>query len=442
LAFALEGSAPETGHVAWETSRPIELTFSQTVSPLELEQHVRIVPSTAFKVQSIDPDSMAFRLEPDTGWMPLTAYRLELDEGITSDSGEPIQGGAEISFSTAADWLAPSQVAWSGDSRLAAFVAPGQTGDDAYELYVVEPAKSLTPRPVYGGLSRRRPVFSRDGQKIMINSPNKDGTVDLWSISLDGTPELILTGSEYGFPGSIGAYPNPETDDLLLEVNSGGVDAHSDILQQLYIMSPGQKPRPLEDGATESVTMYALGWISKDEVLYLATHDNRNHSHSYQYEIKVFDQADGSSRLAAGEDNLVNNFGEVCRDSGGGAYFTTWSLFNSETWMEHRPDTLWQLAPGQRIPAKVWDERYVQYLSAASDGSRLVFLSNRGGIPAVVSRELPGGQERIFPVDGVPYAPSLSPDGNRLAVWVNSKDGLQLNMINPANGVVVGVVKP
>jgi len=299
----------------------------------------------------------------------------------------------------------PSSVAWSPDSRTLVYSMAGSLWKQKLDSPAAE---QLTAGPGYD----YHPDCSPDGRWIVYSSYGKDA-IELWALSLETGKSRQLTSR-----GAVNVEPRFSPDGKRIAFVSTSYQKHFHIF----------------------VAEFANGGLTDVKRL---TGENRSHLPRYYYsefdhEISPAWSPDGTELI------FVSNRGHIY---GTGGFWRMKAGPGAEAREIHYEETAWKARPdfssdGKRIVyasylGQQWHQLWVMPVAGGNafplsygdfdnvnprwspDGTRIAFISNRGGNTSLWTQEIPGGaQSQIVPTD----KHYLRPMG-RLAIQVLDSSG-------------------
>jgi Tol biopolymer transport system component len=453
----------------------VVIAFDAAVDPADLTKRAAFRPAVEGSWEAYGSGQrMLFKPAPDTGWTPLTAYTLVIEEAVWGAATEPFR----LSFRTgSSDWPELAYPAWATDGgRLAVLARPAAEPTASYARLTYDLAlatlgsRDLT-RLAEGAQPWQRPVWTADGGALVFaraggTPEGKYAPDEVWVVAPGPPPSArrLIPASDYAGPMWLAAHPAPGGRGYVVVANYGGVDAHSDVMQSLFIADPsGRKVRPISPSGG---TQHFLGWVGNDgRFLFLDTYDQKNQSHYFAYDVKTAVAGDGRDAGGASAEvktllsgGPVAGFADGSGNSGGppgsssvpvtaGSTFaiTTWQAYDTGTSIPHLPAGLVLLkadpsAPGGYKLVQVDLPGAAAWATPSPDGSKVVFACNAKGnwdlwvldVAAAIDGR---GQPR--PLTATPdddIMPAWSPDGRWIAFVLRHRDGAELKLVSPAGG--------
>ena len=412
---------PEAEYVDFPITDYLLFRFEPAVSVESLAGSLSFDPATQFEVQpDTNQDSQVLEIHFPAGLEPYTRYTLTISADLPASDGAIVLGrGRSLVFSTGPGdytWLGPP--AFSPDGAQVAWVAPGPSG---LTLFAGDVA-TMRQRVKVVGVQGSGPVFSPDGRYVYYAGLEK-GSPNVSRLDLEsGGSKVLVTNASLAAPAALTLQVSPDGLLLAVEADYGGVDAHSDLMKDVYVYNLASAalthlPQP-------GLTSRLLGW-SGQTPLYAATYQQFDNSHSFRYNLYRYEPGTQTETalLSAGELQNVGGFSLAGRDPsvGGatGAYWT-WEAQNLGVTIVHRPKDIWMMwgLDESTVPGPIpltGGGRYRDValspdatLAAAAkvvDGSWDVVILDTGD---ATERDVAGGEATQF-------RPAWSPDGTRIA---------------------------
>ncbi|MGE5561509.1 MAG: hypothetical protein ACM3XN_10765 [Chloroflexota bacterium] len=447
---------PEPGEVGIMRWSRLLVLFDRPVTEAAIKAGLAVDPPLALRFEPYGDTGWA--VSPLTGWAEARLYSVRLSGQLAAAGGEVLGSDVAWSFRTAAlpppDDVAGPGAAWETTLGLTAPVwspdgqrlAVVRRGDDHYDwqLAVIDIASGK--QSIVGPADPVPPVWL-DGSHIAVaaRSSQPGAGVEFRQYDLSrGTYRILASPTDlrqYAFLVTPHRAPDGG---WLLEVNQGGLDAHSDVSQSFALLNAAGGVRWLDEPAG---TKWFLGWDGAGRAVFLNTFENFNHSHDFRYDIMAWDPGDDQPATLAGGGPIANFGGAACQ--GDEVALWTWTAVDTGNSIDHRParllryriqdNELLDLLP--RMPAG--DSGNPNGLAAcvedswpswAPDGLRLAFASNRGSSWDIWTMNADGSDPRRLTTDeGEDTHPAWSPDGTTIA-FLSTRSGVREVWLMDASG--------
>lgn len=420
---------PENGSVDVRVDDYLILKFDRPVSLNSLRDNLTLSPGVPVEVlPSQDPsDPLAVEVHPTQALAPFTRYTVTVAAGLKSaDDAVTMGRDRSLVFSTGPVSAGGLGVSWSPDGTRVAWTAPGagRTSD----LWVGDVAAMTAARKVEG-VAGGAPAWSHDGQYVYYGSWTAGGGLGIGRLDLQtGAARALVGSSSLGDPAALRLYASPDGAHLAVEADYGGVDAHSDTMQSVYVydLTSGALARLPGEGMNSTF----VGWPGGVPV-YAATFQNFDNSHHFRYNLYGYDPAalaasgvspatGRKTLLGSGELDNVGGY-SVGAMAPVGAYWT-WKARSVGRWIIHEPSDVWVLWGLDQTPVpaptKLTTGGRYRDVSLSPDGTLAAAAKVSGGSWDVVVLDTEDATERT--VAGGPaaeFGPVWSPDATRLAYF-------------------------
>lgn len=417
------------------------------------------VPVTVQPSQNGEP--LTYEVHPREPLTPFTRYRLTVSAGLASADGSVRMGrDRAFFFSTGASpglyqpsW-APS---WSPDGTRVAWTAPDPDG--RLRLYVGDTATMTASAKASPGLGCT-PAWSADGRCLYFATEQSQGAAVSRLDLKSGEATVVVGAQDLGSPCLLGLRISPDGTRLAIEANYGAVDAHSDVMQSIYVadLATGALARLPEHGLAAML----VGW-SGDRVLYAATFENYDHSHTFRYNLYRYALPSGfgtagatapaSGPSGSGQEEVLLSAGELQNVAGycvaagaatasgasgaAAVAFCTWEAQSFPRWIVHRPGDVWVLRgldeatpPAAR---KLTSGGGYRQVSLSPDGTLAAVATARDGSWDVALLDTSDAMGNLV-ADGpaAQFAPVWDPDGNRIAYFEAQGRAFSVRILDPA----------
>lgn len=414
-----------------------QLKFKQEVNPDVLAEAIFFEPELAFDLQ-VSADSLEVYLEPQERLTPDTLYALKIKNIKDAATGKTLvpeykyrtefQGDREI--------INPR---WSHDGEELVYLQKNRSSDTA-ELWKVN-IKSLDKKLLASGLGwPGMASWSPDDSSLlytkMVQKSEYLSVPEICTIDREGKKERVIVRAEdlekvaEMSPCNAYAWWSPTGSKIVLQLDIGGVDAHSDLLRAMAVAdSDGSGLLPI-DG------QIFAGWQG-DDLLVLKTHENYNHSHAYRYDMFVVG-TDGQvpGKLLVGE-GQIKNFGQASQSKDFSILVIgRWESLNAGSSFKREGTSLLYCDLSQNLLFPIAFAGYQKHPAVSPEGKRIVFACNAEGNWDLHLWEN-GTSKPLTREPGHEVYPVWSPAGDALA-FVSGEEGREtIKLIEPSSGKVI-----
>jgi Tol biopolymer transport system component len=396
-----------------------------------------LVPLDVAAVPDLGP--LTYEVLPLVDLEPFTRYSLLVGRALVSEDGQTRMGrDRAVVFSTGPSRSFGSTLwppAWSPTGERLAWVAPGTTG--ALTLFVGD-LRTMTATAMVERVLGGTPAWAGDGRHILYAVADPAGA-GVGRLDVEtGSFDVMVRATDLSGPCEVGIHTSPDGKWAALDVNYGGVDAHSDVMQTVFILD-------LATGSAEAVPSTGLcsavvGW-RESRLYYASTHLSFDHAHNFRYDLYVRDLEEGGLQdeavLYSGE--LENVGGYAMAASAGAAALWTWDAESLGRWIVHRPADVWMLwkldeAGGPELLRLTSGGRYRQ-AALSPDGSRLAAAKAvDGSWDLVVVDPVTHDESVVAEGPAAQFAPAWSPDGTAIAFVTAQGRSTRIAVINVTTG--------
>ncbi len=471
-ALNIKSTFPLPGMTEVPVSSGLVVAFETAIDLASLPKGAAFSPETTGAWEPYGAkDRLLFKAEP--AWQPLTTYTLTL-AGVRGEDGSTLAEPFKLTFRTGpsslpgigwptSDLPAPG---WSPDGRHLAFLSPpdpdvGSGGapsypSEAYALNLATLGRRAPTRLTNFAQRWQSPVWTPNGRSVIYAAvvpravTGKYNPDEVWTVQAlsaggaggaGGAPAAqpaataLIRAADYVSPSWLAAHPSPDGRFYAVVGNYGGVDAHSDVIQNLFVAdASGRKLRAV--GSTGG-TKHFLGWTGPDRFLFLETYDQKNHSHYFAYDLREADATTGEARTLITGGPVVGFAGGGASDDGSLVALTTWKAYDTGNSIAHLPADLVVIrrdanSPGGYSVKKVELPGAAAWAAPSPDAAEVVFACDDKGhwdlwlldVASMATSRLTSG-----PDDAI--APAWSPDGRLIAFARRSKGGTELKLVRP-----------
>ena len=152
----------------------------------------------------------------------------------------------------------------------------GTGGGYISQIIVSTKKRRITPKFVWS------PFGDRLALVVIEKSPSRRTVENLYLINKNGSSLVNLISQDRNAFEIEDLQWAPDGQLLAFNANYGGVDAHSDILQKVKIITLNQQ---IEELTFAKGTQWCAGWYSEKELVFLSTYAGMNYSHNFGYEV-------------------------------------------------------------------------------------------------------------------------------------------------------------
>jgi len=286
-----------------------QLFFTKEVDPVLLEKAVSFEPELNFKVQGSKHNPQEIYLEPQEKLQPDTNYTLQIN-GIQNQSKGKVE---TLEFSYHTEFEGDKEIInpqWSHDGEEIVYLVRPKMSDTA-ELWKMN-IKNKDKKLLVTGLGwPGRASWAPDDSSIlytkMIPKSDKIYLPEIRIIDREGKKEkVVVPAADLERIAGVGpfnasAWWSPDGKRIALQLDLGGVDAHSDIIRSLAVVnSNGKGLHPVEG-------QLFVGWKDNNSLLALKIYQDYNHSHAYRYDLfQVKEDGKEPGKLLLGEGQIPN----------------------------------------------------------------------------------------------------------------------------------------
>jgi Tol biopolymer transport system component len=167
--------SPENGDDEVPITALIQVTFSQEMDRVSVEERFRIEPETP---GSFTWEGRTLSFKPRSALAPDTGYEVTLVEGATSQRGRLLEGETRISFRTRAPHLLYLGRPYEG-AEVRQLFAVAQDGGQVRQL--TDHAGGVWDYAIHP-----------EGREIVYSVLREDGGSDLWRMERDGSDQRVL----------------------------------------------------------------------------------------------------------------------------------------------------------------------------------------------------------------------------------------------------------
>ncbi len=444
----------------------VVISFDAPVDAASLAKGAAFAPETAGTWEPYGTkDRMVFKAGPS--WQPLTTYTLTLTS-VRGEDGSALAEPFKLTFRTGSGLAGyPSALsalpapAWSPDGKHVASLAPpdpdvsGGAGPasyaiESYALNLVTLGKREVTRLTNSADRWQSPAFMSAGRTVVYASavaPASGGKYnpdEVWAVQAlseagapvtQPVPKALVHAADFRNPSWLAAYQSPDGRLLAVVGNYGGIDAHSDVIQNLFIADATGKR--LRDVGSTGGTQHFLGWVGSGRFLFLETYDQKNNGHYFAYDLREADAATGQTHTLLTGGPVVGFAGGGVSADGSLIAVTTWKAYDTGNSVAHMPTDLVIIrkdakAAGGYSVKKVELPGAAAWAAPSPDGRQVAFASDDRGhwdlwlldVATMAASRLTSGSD-----DAV--TPAWSPDGKLIAFVQRIKDGADLKLVRP-----------
>jgi len=286
-----------------------QLIFTKEVDPVFLEKAVSFEPELNFKVQGSKHNPREIYLEPQKKLQPDTIYTLEIN-GIQNQSigkAETLKFSYHTEFEGDKEIINPQ---WSHDGQEIVYLVRPKESDTA-ELWKMS-LKNGDKTLLATGLGwPGRASWAPDDRSILyakiIPKSDKLSLPEIRIVDREGKEEkVVVSAADLERIAGVGpfnasAWWSPDGKRIAIQLDLGGVDAHSDNIRSLAVANNDGKGLHPVDG------QIFVGWQDNSNLLVLKTHQNYNHSHAYRYNLfQVKEDGKEPGKLLLGKGQIPN----------------------------------------------------------------------------------------------------------------------------------------
>ena len=286
------------------------LTFTEEVDLAVLEESISFEPKVDFRIRSFNRSPEEIYLNLQEKLKSDTLYTLELRNVQNEFTGKT----ETLKFTYRTEFKGDKQIAnpqWSQNGEEIIYMLHPDESDTA-ELWK-KSLKDGNEQLLVSGLSwPGRVSWSPDCKTIlytkMVTQPVERYPVpEVRLLDLDRMKEkVVVSASELGKivdfgPFNVYSWWSPDGKKIALQLDLGGVDAHSDMIRSMAVVDSDGRDLNRVEG------QIFVGWQDDVSLLVLKTHQNFNHSHSYRYDLFLADAyGKEAARLLLGEGQIHN----------------------------------------------------------------------------------------------------------------------------------------
>lgn len=360
-----------------------QLNFTEGVDPDVLEKAISFEPELDFQVRSSNHNPEEVYLDPQEKLRSDTIYTLQI-RGIQNKSSgktETLKFAYRTEFQGDKEIINPQ---WSHDGEEIAYLVRQEKSDTA-ELWKVS-MKNGNKQLLADGVGWPGSIcWSPDDSLIlfakMIPKSEKIFLPEICTVDREGKEEKVIIPAaelegivEFG-PVNAYAWWSPEGKNIALQLDLGGVDAHSDMIRSLAIVdSDGRNLRPVGG-------QIFVGWQDKSRLMVLKTHQNYNYGHAYRYDLFLVEvDKKQPGRLLLGE-GQIPNFDRVSQSPDlNTLVIGQWKSLNAVTSFKSEGTgiLLYDVAQKSLIPLELAGG-YQKHPTISPEGKRIVFADNKAG---------------------------------------------------------------
>lgn len=461
-AIAVKSTFPLNAMTEVPLGAGIAVTFDAPVDVASLAKGAILAPETAGAWEAYGTkDRAVFRSA--AGWQPLTTYTLTLTAVRGADGGtlaEPFKltfrtGSGLTGYPSALSALpAPT---WSPDGKYVARLALPDAdvvsyAFESYALDLVTLGQREVTRLSNSADRWQSPAFTSAGRTVVYASavaPASGGKYnpdEVWSVQAlsdagapvaQPVPRALVRAADFRGPSWLAAYPSPDGRLLVVVGNYGGVDTHSDVIQNLFIADATGKR--LRDVGSTGGTQHFLGWVGSGRFLFLETYDQKNNSHYFAYDLREADAATGQTHTLLTGGPVVGFAGGGVSADGSLIAVTTWKAYDTGSTIAHMPTDLVIIRKDAKA-AGGYSVKTAELPGAAAwatpspDGRQVAFACDDIGhwdlwlldVATMAASPLTSGPDGVDAV-----TPAWSPDGKLIVFVQRSNDGTDLKLVRP-----------
>jgi len=405
-----------------------QLTFTQEVDPAIIEQLISFKPELDFTVQSSKHNSKEIYLQPQEKLQSDTIYTLQV-KGVKNEStGKP----ETLKFTYRTEFQGDRQIAnpqWSHDGEEIIYLVRPQDCDTA-ELWKVR-VKDGNEQLLASGLSwPGRASWSPDDSsilytKMVAQSDKRYPAPELRSVDREGREEKVvvsatdLAGMVNFGPYNVYSWWSPGGEKIALQLDLGGVDAHSDLIRSMAVVdSDGSSLHPVEG-------QIFVGWQNEDSLMVLKTYQDYNHSRAYRYDLFLVD-ADGNepARLLLGKGQIPNFDRASQSPDHNTLVIGQWKSLSTVNGFKNEGTGLflYNVPQGSLTPFGL-DSGYQKHPAVSPLGKVIAFASNKDGNWNLYLREN-GRTKQLTSDPAHELYPVWSPKGDKF-VFVSTRSGTE-----------------
>lgn len=400
-----------------------QLNFTEGVDSDDLEKAISFEPQLDFKIRSSkrNPEEIfpeEFFIEPQEKLRPDTTYTLQIKDVKNKATGktENLKFTYHTEFQGDIEIINPQ---WSHDGEEIAYLIREEKSATAelWKLNIENGDKKLLATGLgWPGRASWSPDDSSILYTKMIPKSDKIFLPEICSVDRDGKKEkVVVPGAELErmagvSPINVFAWWSPDGKRIAVQLDIGGVDAHSDMIRSIAVVnSDGKGLHPVEG-------QIIVGWKDNNSLLVLKTHQNYNHSHAYRYDLfQVNRDGKDPGKLLLGE-GQIPNFDRAGQSPDLNVFVLGhWKSLNavSSFKTEGTGISLYDLSQNS-LTTMESSGGYQKHPSLAPDGKSIVFTANKAGNWDIYLCES-GKIKQLTKEPGHELYPIWSPKGDKLA---------------------------
>ncbi len=401
-----------------------QLIFTEEVDPVSLEKTVSFEPELNFKIQGSKHNPREICLEPQEKLQPDTTYTLEIN-GIQNQ----FTGKAEtLKFSYHTEFEGDKEIInpqWSHDGQEIVYLIRPKESDTA-ELWKMSlengDAKLLATGLSWPGRASWAPDDTSILYTKIIPKSDKLFLPEIRIVDREGKEEKVLvSAAELERIAGVGpfnasAWWSQDGKRIAIELDLGGVDAHSDNIRSLAVANNDGKGLHLVDG------QIFVGWRDNTSLLVLKTHQNYNHSHTYRYDLfQIKEDGKEPGKLLLGEGQIPNFDRSSHSPDLNSIVVGQWKSLNAVRSFKREGTgiLLYDLSKNSLTSLETTGG-YQKHPVFSPDGKRITFTSNKAGNWDLYLWEKGKAKQLTTDLAHVIY-PTWSPKGDKLAFVSRSK---------------------